>query len=505
MKARLGGAALLATLSALAFFDAAPARATDATIAAAPSASTRAAAAEIPPAAPAAIATPAPEATPTPAPTSEATPAPEATPTTLPAARAAVPTIEAAETALPAESPSDSFTSEDATETEQQHKLDLYGFADLTYTRLLIAKSNIWNRTYSPTNSFAVGNFNLYLSSNLGDNWRALGEVRFLYLPNGATTVDTSTGNISRTDTTVLDYAGFEEPIRWGAIRIERIWVEHEFSTLFKLQIGQFLTPYGIWNVDHGSPTIISIRAPFVVVDELFPSHQTGLQLYGSTFFDPVEVGYHLTLSNGRGPVEYQDFSDDKAYGGRLYLKTDLFGSLTFGTSFYRGGYLDRSARYVVSNVGGQPVVDQTFTTLSKYQELSLGADLKWQWKRLLVQGEALMNEVAFANGGRPRASVVAPPQGFQADYRRWGAYALVGYRTQFVQTMPYVMIQYAFAPDNPMVPPTSGAHFGLNIRPTPAVVLKLELSFAHFGGPGSTGLGNYPLRILASQVAWAF
>lgn len=227
---------------------------------------------------------------------------------------------------------SDSFSNEDAADTEQQHRLDLYGFADLTYTRLLLPKSNPWNRVYYPTNSFAVGNFNLYLSSNLGDSWRALGEVRFLYLPNGATSVDTQTGEDKRTDTTVLDYAGFEEPIHWGAIRIERVWVEHEFSTLFKLQVGAFLTPYGIWNVDHGTPAIIGIRAPFAVADELFPAHQTGLQLYGNTFFDPLEVGYHLTLSNGRGPVEYEDFNDDKAVGGRLYLKTEAVGSLTVGT-----------------------------------------------------------------------------------------------------------------------------------------------------------------------------
>jgi hypothetical protein len=400
---------------------------------------------------------------------------------------------------------SDSFSNEDAAETEQQHRLDLYGFADLTYTRLLLPKSNPWNRVYFPTNSFAVGNFNLYLSSNLGDSWRALGEVRFLYLPNGATTADSQTGEVKRTDTTVLDYAGFEEPIHWGAIRIERVWVEHEFSTLFKLQVGAFLTPYGIWNVDHGTPAIIGIRAPFAVADELFPAHQTGLQLYGNTFFDPVEVGYHLTLSNGRGPVEYEDFSDDKAVGGRLYLKTETLGSLTVGTSAYRGGYYDRSAKYVTKNLDGNQIVDQEYTTISKYEEFSFGADLKWQWKRLLVQSEFIMNDVAYDKGARPRVQVLKPPQGFQSDYRRWGAYGLIGYRTNFIQTMPYLQLQYAFAPNNPVVPATSGLHVGLNIHPTPAVVLKVEFTVAHFSSPGSIGLGNSPLRILGTQVAWAF
>ena len=397
----------------------------------------------------------------------------------------------------------DGFTSEEGgSDSDTQRKLDLYGFADFTYQRLLIDKDNVWNRTYPSVNSFAVGNFNLYLSSNLGDSWRALAEVRFMYLPNGATKPD-GAGNAMRTDTTVLDYAGFEQPIRWGGIRIERIYVEHEFNGLLKLQVGQFLTPYGIWNVDHGSPTIIGIKKPFVVANQLFPEQQVGLQLYGSYFVDPLEIGYHLTLSNGRGPVEYQDFDDDKAVGGRLYVKTDALGSLTFGASFYRGGYYDRSARYVVQNAGS--TVDQEFTTISKYQELSLGADLKWEYKSWLVQGEAIMNEANFEKDGRPREQVLRPPQGFLPDYRRWGAYGLVGYRLPFAPLMPYVIVQHAYSPESPSTPPATAYEIGVNYRPTAAVVVKLEYTDWHFSAPGSAGFGNYPLRILASQVAWAF
>jgi hypothetical protein len=405
--------------------------------------------------------------------------------------------------AASSEAGSDSFTAGDeSNDSDSQRKLDLYGFADFTYQRLLIPKSNVWTRTYPSVNSFAVGNFNLYLSSNLGDSWRALAEVRFLYLPNGSANNDDG-GNAIRTDTTVLDYAGFEQPIRWGGIRIERIYVEHEFNGLLKLQVGQFLTPYGIWNVDHGSPTIIGIKKPFVVADQLFPEQQTGLQLYGSGFLDPLEIGYHLTLSNGRGPVEYQDFNDDKAFGARVYAKTDAIGSLTFGASFYRGGYYDRSAKYVIVNDGKG--VDQTYTTVSKYQEMSLGADVKWEYKSWLAQGEIIMNEANFAEGARPRVQVIRPPQGFIGDYRRWGAYGLVGYRLPFIPIMPYAIVQHAYAPDTPNIPPATAYEVGLNYRPTAAVVVKLEYTDWRFSAPGAVGFGNYPLRILASQVAWAF
>ncbi len=475
----------------------------------------RVAAAAEPAAAPAPASVPAATAAAASAPDSTAAPAaapslsaPE--PATPPAPDASGPTANKADAEADAkftsapEAPSDTFTSTESTDTEQSHRLDLYGFADFTYQRLLIPSSNVWTRTYPSVNSFAVGNFNLYLSSNLGDSWRALAEVRYLYLPNGATTNDAS-GNAIRTDTTVLDYAGFEEPIRWGGIRIERIYIEHEFNGLLKLQIGQFLTPYGIWNVDHGSPTIIGIKKPFVVSNELFPEQQTGLQLYGSGFLDPFEIGYNLTLSNGRGPVEYQDFNDDKAYGGRLYAKTDAIGSLTVGASFYRGGYYDRSAQYVVTQESGNTIVDQKYTTIAKYQELSLGADVKWEYKSWLAQGEIIMNEANYNQNDRPRVQVVKPPQGFTPDYRRWGAYALVGYRLPVVPLMPYVIVQHAYAPDTPNVPPATAYEVGVNYRPTAAVVVKLEYSDWHFSAPGAAGFGAFPLRILASQVAWAF
>ena len=436
------------------------------------------------------------------------TAAPLATPAVAPVATPGPTAANAdkdAEGKFPAapEPASDSLTGEEGgSDSDTQRKLDLYGFADFTYQRLLIPESNVWTRTYPSVNSFAVGNFNLYASSNLGDSWRALAEVRFLYLPNGASTNDDA-GNAIRTDTTVLDYAGFAEPIRWGGIRIERIYVEHEFNGLLKLQVGQFLTPYGIWNVDHGSPTIIGIKKPFVVADQLFPEQQTGLQLYGSYFWDPVEIGYHLTLSNGRGPVEYQDFNDDKAFGGRLYLKTDVLGSLTVGASFYRGGYYNRSAKYVPSPDGTK--VDQEFKTLSKYEELSLAADVKWEYKAWLVQGEAILNEAKFDAGQRPRLQVVRPPQGFLPDYRSWGGYGLVGYRLPFAPLMPYVIVQHAIAPNSPNIPPATAYEVGVNYRPTAAVVVKLEYTDWHFSGAGAAGFGNYPLRILASQVAWAF
>lgn len=388
-------------------------------------------------------------------------------------------------------------------QSENTRRIEIYGFADFTYNRTLEPDSNPWKRVVPWRNSFAVGNLNVYLSTQLTDSWRALSEIRFMYLPNGAESQNAD-GSFTTTDTTVRDNTTFGEPIRWGGIHIERAWVEHTFHSLVTVRVGQFLTPYGIWNVDHGSPTVIPVFKPFVVQDNLFPTSQIGIEVYGSRGFGPVELGYHFTLSNGRTTIEYADFSDDKAVGGRLYAKTDAFGSLTFGTSFYRGNFYDRSKRYALRNEPDGPVLTTTFETKTKNRELSLGADVKWQYGELLLQGEVLMNDVVFAENARPRIVQVGAT-GFLPDYRRWGLYALIGYRTSFFGTMPYFVFQHAQKPDDLYLPPPTGFDIGLNIRPIADVVAKIDFSLATWGKPDRVGLSRYTLKQLGTQVAWAF
>src|SRR4051812_35866710 len=122
------------------------------------------------PVAPAAAAEPE-TAAPTPPVAAAAAPAATATATPGPTATTAEGDAEGKFAAAP-EPIVDTFAAEEGSgDSDTQRKLDLYGFADFTYQRLLIDKDNVWNKTYPSVNSFAVGNFNVYLSSNLGDSW----------------------------------------------------------------------------------------------------------------------------------------------------------------------------------------------------------------------------------------------------------------------------------------------------------------------------------------------
>lgn len=385
-------------------------------------------------------------------------------------------------------------------------KVNIYGFADFTYNQLL-SDRRAFNAGTHPYSSFYVGNLNIYLNTDLGHNWRSLTEFRLTYLPDGVgnTTYD-AMGNstYTRTSTAYPDYSDFDRNVKVGGVIIERAWVEYAAHPLLTIRGGQWLTPYGIWNVEHGTTVIVGTTRPYIIGAEMFPNHQTGLEMYGSYAVDSTQVGYHLTLSNGRGPIDaYKDLDKNKAIGWRLWLQQDTdFGTFVLGTSGYKGRYTDRTQTTAVEN--SALVYDYPVT--SEYRELSLAADLKWNWKGALVQGEAIMHDVAYENGGRPAAFAPdAGPQGWTPDNRAYGFYVLAGYRLPWLGIMPYYGGEYYHVGRTSFAPVAQAFWGGVNIRPTDRVVLKIQETHATFP-QGLIGLkAPGALNLLIAQVAWSF
>jgi hypothetical protein len=442
----------------------------------------------------------APGATATPAAVVAATPAPAAT------SGAATP----AAAGLPETTPTESFTATETSSTtfvgEEGPKLEVYGFADFSYLHILGAKRNILKQYVAPYPSFYVGHLNLYLASTLGENWRSLAEVRFTYSPLGDDDKQASDGTFPVPDTSATDYAELQRTFSWGGIEIERAWVEYQPFDFLSIRGGQWLTPYGYWNDDHGSPAIIAVHKPFPIGDAFFPEHQTGLIALGKYFVGNTAIGYAATLSNGRGPYDViRDLDNNKAVGGRVYVETAAFGDLTVGVDAYRGRYTASTKRYRVETSGTEPVAVIYRTTDVAYDELSLGADVRWIYKGLHVQGEVMTNEAHYDERYRPRTVGFDPKPTFAADYRRIGGYLLIGYRTRFFNLMPYLTGEHSSYTDSDLAPPTWAWSGGVNLRPTPNVVLKAELAIATFDGVGSTGLGRDDLPYVGTQAAWAF
>jgi hypothetical protein len=376
-------------------------------------------------------------------------------------------------------------------------ELRLYGFTDFTYTAQVGTPSPLMSQTY-PT--FAIGNFNLYLATEFTPTWRSLAEVRFLYLPHGQLPTDqVFNPEALRSDTSTPDYVDINRPLRWGGIEIERIWLEHAFSNLLTVRAGQWLTPYGIWNVDHGSPAIIGVFKPYIVGDGLFPERQSGIEAYGSFYVDATQVGYHLTLSNGRGPIDaYRDLDHNKAIGARVFVHNDsLLGTFTLGVSGYRGRYSDRPSNQLVFDPVNGLTVSKVLTM--RYEELALAADLKWEWQELLIQSEVIASDRAYVDEVRPLSPpIVGLPPSAVPDVRNRGFYVLAAYRTPWWDIMPFVCWQMY---DNPLVVDVNAVELGLNMRVLPEVVLKGQYNHAWFPGTVPTATIDF----VTVQAAWSF
>jgi hypothetical protein len=381
---------------------------------------------------------------------------------------------------------------EDGASAATGKPLEISGFADFSYLGWFYDEDDAWSGVgLPPYHSFSVGNLNVYFAKQLSERCRALTEVRFLYEPHGSGEL-----NGPRTDTTVGDHAAASRPIQWGAIRIERAQAECELTPWLALRFGQWFTPYGIWNVDHGSPTIISIRRPYVVGEGLLPEQQTGVQLFGSRSRGNLRLGYYLTLSNGRGPISaYGDLDANKAVGGRLELGYGRFGDLTLGVSYYRGRYTDLGPSRL-DLATGKGVIQPT----KQYDEQAFGFDLSWDWRGVVVRAEALYNERLYTDAGRPRVNGLLVPDGV-----RDGGYALAGYRTPWWGIMPYALVQYYEPPQDPeaFFEEVLGYGGGLNILLSPAMVLKLEVFTGRFHGTAVPALEK--LTGFEAQISWAF
>jgi hypothetical protein len=102
-----------------------------------------------------------------------------------------------------------------------------------------------------------------------------------------------------------------------GAIILERAQIEWSGAEWLNVKAGYWFTPYGIWNIDHGSPTLIALNEPQFVVFEGFPARQVGIDVNGLFHATAWDFEYHAYVSNGR-TLGQQDLTDDKMIGGRL-------------------------------------------------------------------------------------------------------------------------------------------------------------------------------------------
>jgi hypothetical protein len=353
---------------------------------------------------------------------------------------------------------------------QEESKIRLYGFSEMGFRKAWINDDRSYFKNITEdAATFLLGSTNLYLEAQPHPKLRSLNEVRFTLYPNGVPGSDFK----PTTAATIYDVTSGtgRNKVQWSGIVLERAIVEWKQSDAFKVMVGYFLTPYGIWNVDHGSPTLISSALPGFFAQEYFPTRLTGVQLLGAVTTGDWELGYRAYITNGRSRVLF-DNQNNKLLGGRLYATLRFNrGSLTLGGSAFTGTYLDQD--YALRYNPALPY--QTFhvetTKTVEYAEWGAAGDISLDAGPLRVRAEFVSNRTDYANGYRAQTMV---PGTYYPDRLRFGAYGIVAYRLPWLGLEPYVYVERDHRPDGTS---TGSALLsgGLNINLTPSARIKLQ------------------------------
>ncbi|MDD5306171.1 MAG: hypothetical protein PHU25_02510 [Deltaproteobacteria bacterium] len=374
-------------------------------------------------------------------------------------------------------------------EAQFEPSLDISGFFDLTFYKNFIPENHIVKHFFPDVSTFAMQNLNLYFYSRMTESLSAFIELKFTFLPNGSETgirdfdVTKHGLTLKRTDSTATDPLTLEE-YDLGGVIIERAQLEWRPSNYFGIIAGRFLTPFGIWNTDHGPTVIIPIRYPNFQIYHDMPLAQTGLEAFGrmfpaaNTYFD-----WAVTVSNGRGPVEATvDLDENKAVGLRLKLSYESPDkTFSLGGYGYTGDYTDtvKSVTLGGSQTGTSAYDEDIY---EKYTEYVGSLDLLIELFGVRFQAEYLRRLVKYST--RPLWYFSDETIGNPGDWVSNSAYGLLAYELPLQDLIgtfkisPYVMADYYGEVDFSNLDAVV-AIFGLNLKPVPNVVIKVEGTWA--------------------------
>ncbi|MFQ5864001.1 MAG: porin [bacterium] len=264
-----------------------------------------------------------------------------------------------------------------------------------------------------------------------------------------------------------------------GLIALERAWLEFKYSDAFKVKVGKFLPPFGIYNLKHdASPTFLSTFLPNSIYGKhnntlgkkqrLFAKFATGVQVLGTLFANQWQGEYYLYLSNGRGPDPgSKDNNSNKAVGGRFVVSPPV-EQLRFGLSFYT----DKN--------GDANNTEQT----------TLAFDAALNYSNVQIEAEFFLPKLE-------KVDTTGTPNGtFQTGigYYVQGAYTFIDKLT------PFARYDFFDPDDDTTDDGETDIVLGINFSVNPKVYLKSEIHFLSFQNPNTK---SYELFVSAITVAF--
>lgn len=363
---------------------------------------------------------------------------------------------------------------QDVSQYEGAEPISIYGYLDIGFQRLFApAQMPIRNLVGTDEGTFLLGNLNFYFDVTPDPDWRALTEIRFTNLPHGAESFGLMPTDYTSEDNVALNQTSPDgrDRVLVGGIVIERAYIQWQRYPLLNVRVGQWLTPFGIWNVDHGAPVLITVTQPDFQLTEAFPSRQTGIEFTGEAPVGDLELVYSAYLSNGRtrGLV---DLTDDKALGGRFVLQKPGSDSVAVGTSFYYGTYTEQT-KYLKRVVPDFRV--ERYTSVDR-TEVVVGVDFALDSGPFRFRTEGVLRRVDYDEGqfatpnhGRPGA--------FEPNHFYSSVYVIFGYRLPWLGLEPTLQVEGIHRPAafaDTIVATTPG--FNVHFAPT----VQLKNSFGH-------------------------
>lgn len=158
------------------------------------------------------------------------------------------------------------------------------------------------------TLNFGIGEQDLFITSQLNDNFSFLGETVFKFSPNSPTDFNVS---------------------------VERIIIAYNYKGNHNILFGKHHTPVNYWNdtYHHGRVFFPTIGRPLLFGADFIPIHTTGIAFQGLNLGD-LRFGYNLMIGNGLGSTDVAENNQAKSITGSLSIRP--WNAWHFGASIYR-------------------------------------------------------------------------------------------------------------------------------------------------------------------------
>ena len=349
--------------------------------------------------------------------------------------------------ASPAEEPATSTTAQARSsdpEQEMEHLepermdmsktlLRIRGFGDINFRGS--------NQTGS-TNSFALGQLNLFVTSDISERFKFLSEIVFESGPDNFYNVPGGKKNEFGVD-------------------VERYLVQYSYNDYFNLAAGRYHTAIGFYNTAYHHSTWFQTTTGRPLLFEfedsggILPIHNVGLSASGRIPSGPLGLHYVAEIGNGRQsrsplkeePVQNEvDENNFKAVNFALFARPESIRGLQVGFSGYHDKLMPLSS----------PRIDELILAAHAVYMVP-----KFEW----------LNEVVLVRHAPEGSSQVFNTPGFYSQIaKRFGSY------------QPYFRYQYINASDRepifPDVGRMDGPSLGLRYDASESVALKVQYDY---------------------------